>query len=151
LVPSKGSDRIIACIDGTVSSERVLPLAASWATQLGARVELLAVAESHAPLPSHGERYHPDWHDDPNAYLAELARHPDLEGIETHTDVLLDPTGPAQAIGDYLFWNPAGLVITASHLRTQVDRALHGSTTARIIRACPIPVLVQPAAEAPPM
>jgi nucleotide-binding universal stress UspA family protein len=150
-VLTRRADRIVVCVDGTPSSERALPLAASWALRLGTRLDLIAVTESKAPF-AHGEHRHPAWQDNPSAYLATLARHPELAGVEVRTDVLIDPLGPAQAISDLLFWHPAQLVVTASHLRTNVDRALHGSTTAQIIRSCPIPVLVQPAVqpESPP-
>jgi nucleotide-binding universal stress UspA family protein len=146
-VPQDGVERLVACVDGTSASEQALRLAAGWARRLGAQLDLVAVATPPSPLHIPGDRRHPSWLTDPSAYLAELTGRDDLAGLHVGVHALFDPIGPAQALADHLYWDPATLVVVASHLRTHLDRALHGSTTARIVRACPVPVLVQPAFE----
>jgi nucleotide-binding universal stress UspA family protein len=144
-VPRHDEHRVVACVDGTPPSERVLPLAAAWAAHLGAELDIVAVVEPAAPLPTHAERHRPEALLDPTAYLTALARRPDIEGVvDVSTHLMVDPLGPDQGLADYLRDRPATLVATASHLRTRFDRAIHGSTAARIIHGSPVPVLVHP-------
>jgi nucleotide-binding universal stress UspA family protein len=146
-VPARDAHRVVACVDGTPASEQILPLAAAWARRLGATLDLVAVVEPAPPLPTRSERHRSGPLVDPDAYLGQLARRPGLadQGLDIETHVTFDALGPDEGLVDHLRRHPATLVATTSHLRTHVDRAIHGSATARIIRSCPVPVLVQPA------
>jgi nucleotide-binding universal stress UspA family protein len=145
-VPRQDARRVVACLDGTPTSEQILPLATAWARHLGATLDLVAVIEPAPPLPNHRERHRTGPLVDPAAYLEQLARRPELAdpGIEIETHVAFDALGPDEGLVDHLRRHPATLVVTTSHLRTHVDRAIHGSAAARIVRSCPVPVLVQP-------
>jgi nucleotide-binding universal stress UspA family protein len=147
-VPASSAHRIVACVDGTPMAEQILPVAAAWARRLGATIDIVAVVEPTPPLPNHRERHGAGLLVDPGAYLDELARRPELAGLDVETHVAFDALGPEEGLLDHLRNHPAMLVATTSRLRTHVDRALHGSTAARIIHSCPVPVLVQPAREA---
>ena len=145
-VPDRDTRRVVACVDGTATSERILTLAAQWAGRLGAKLDIVAVAEPRSPLSTYGERHRQGPFIDPTAYVTGLAQHPEVAGVGVEAHVAFDPLGPDEGLVDHLRDHPATLVATTSHLRTHLDRALHGSTAARIIHACPVPVLVQPAA-----
>jgi nucleotide-binding universal stress UspA family protein len=140
--------RVVACVDGSPTSEQILPLGAEWAVRLGAELDVVVVLEPMASFPTHAERHRPESLLDPTAYVTALARRADLDGVAgVSAHVAYDPLGPEQGLADHLRRRPAALVATTSHLRTRFDRALHGSTAARIIHAAPVPVLVQPVAE----
>lgn len=144
-VPQRDARRVVACVDGTGTSERILPLAAGWARRFDATLDIVAVVEPLASLSTHGERHRQGPLLDPTAYVTELGRLPQLAGIEVESHVVFDPLGPDEGLVDHLAAHPATLVATTSRLRTRFDRALHGSTAARIVHASPVPVLVQPA------
>jgi nucleotide-binding universal stress UspA family protein len=144
--PERDARRVVACVDGTPTSEQILPLAAGWARLLAAHLDIVAVVEPPPPLPTHSERHHRSPFVDPAAYVTELAHRPALVGVNVEAHLAVDPLGPEQGLADHLRDHPAALVATTSHLRAHHGRALHGSTAARIIRSCPVPVLVQPAA-----
>ena len=144
-VPRHDTRRVVACVDGTATSEQILPLAGGWARRLDATLDIVAVVEPPAPLPTHGERRPGNPLTSPTAYVTELAHRPVLSGLEVEAHVALDPLGPEQGLMDHLATHPATLVATTSRLRLHLDRALHGSTASRIIHASPVPVLVQPA------
>jgi nucleotide-binding universal stress UspA family protein len=144
VVPRHGERRVVACVDGTPASEQILSTAAAWALHLGAQLDVVVVVEPTAPLPTHGEHRRPTALADPKAYVAALAERPELFGIaDVSAHVAFDPLGPEQGIVDHLRSRPATLVATTSRLRTRFDRALHGSTAARIVHTSPVPVLVQ--------
>jgi nucleotide-binding universal stress UspA family protein len=143
-VPPGQVRRVVACVDGTARSEQSLPLAAGWARRLDATLDVVAVVDPLAPLPTHAERHREGPLLDPTAYVTGLRRLPGLADMDVEAHVVFDPLGPDEGLVDHLAAHPAALVVVASRLRTRVDRALHGSATARIVHACPVPVLVQP-------
>lgn len=137
--------RVVACVDGTAGSEQGLPLAAGWARRLDATLDVVMVVDPLAPLSTYGERHRRGPLLDPTAYVTALRDSPTVAGLDVDAHVVFDPLGPDQGLADHLAAHPAALVVVASRLRTRFDRALHGSATARIVHACPVPVLVQPA------
>jgi nucleotide-binding universal stress UspA family protein len=143
--PGQDTCRVVACIDGTPTSEQILPFAAGWALRLGAQLDIVAVVEPAAPLPTHAPHHRPSPLLDPTAYVSALAGRFEPCGVDAAGYVAFDPLGPEQGLADHLQARPAGLVATTSHLRTRFDRVVHGSAAARIIHTCPVPVLVQPA------
>jgi nucleotide-binding universal stress UspA family protein len=144
-VPRCDARRVVACVDGTATSEQILPLAGGWARRLDATLDIVAVVEPLPPLPTHGERHGRGALTSPTAYVTELTRRPELVGLDVEAHVAFDPLGPEQGLVGHLAIHPATLVATTSRLRIHVDRALHGSTASRIIHASPVPVLVQAA------
>jgi len=144
-VPRQDARRVVACVDGTATSEQILPLAGGWARRLDATLDIVAVVEPLPPLPTHGEHHRPGPFADPMAYVTDLARRPVLAGMDIEAHLAFDPLGPEQGLIDHLADHPATLVATTSQQRMHLDRALHGSTASRIIHASPVPVLVQPA------
>lgn len=139
--------RIVACVDGSPTSEQVLPVAARWATGLGMSLTIVTVTEDEPePLrPGRTSRY--SSHPDADAYidaLVEQWRHraPDING-----EVLRDPIGPASGIRTYLDRRPAGLVAVTTHARSGLDRVALGATAANIVSASTAPTLVAPVRE----
>ena len=137
---------LLACVDGTPESERVLPVAAAWADALDMRLTIVTVAEP-CPRPvregapwrrAHG----PDG--DADEYVRQLGERwaPVLPGVRTQ--VVYDPIGPAEGITDYLSTHPTGLIVVASHLRSGLDRVVFGATGADIVRASTVPALIVP-------
>jgi nucleotide-binding universal stress UspA family protein len=143
-VPDRDARRVVACVDGTGTSEQILPLATSWARRLDASLDIVAVVDPLAAMSTHGERHRQPLAD-PTAYVNGLLQVPELAGIDAEAHVAFDPLGPDEGLVDHLRDHPATLVATTSRLRTHFDRALHGSTASRIVHASPVPVLVQPA------
>jgi nucleotide-binding universal stress UspA family protein len=137
--------RIVACVDGTPTSEQILPLAAAWARRLDTSLGIVAVVEPTPPLPNHGERHDDGPLIDPGSYLAHLVERPEFDGLPFDAYVVTDALGLDQGLIDHLQSHPAMLVAATSHLRTSIDRAVHGSAVAKLVHACPVPVLIQPA------
>jgi nucleotide-binding universal stress UspA family protein len=140
-------DHLVACIDGTPSSEHGLPLAAAWAHALGMKLTLVTVAEPCAPPVRIGapwRRHHgPD--EDADEYLRRLgeAWAPEAPGLDTF--VVYDPIGAGSGMRDYLAAHPAGLVAVTSRLRDRLPHLVFGSGAADIVHASSVPVLVIPA------
>ena len=137
--------RIVACVDGSDTSEQVLPIAASWARSLAMSMTILTVVED-APPPIRPDReqsrYGP--HADAESYVATLVEQcrpntPDVDG-----EVLRDPIGPAGGLRLHLDRRSAGLVALTTHARSGMQRALLGAAAASIVHASVTPCLVAP-------
>lgn len=138
-------DRVDACLDGDLTAEQALPLAAAWARRLGLRVSLVTAADPvlvRSRLARDRTRYGPDG--DPEGYLHDIARRPVFDGLTVDTQVLWGLSHPHISIGEHLDRHPATIVAATSHARSGLARAALGSEAARIIHRCPVPVLVQP-------
>ena len=132
--------RLVACVDGSQSSEQVLPMAATWASALGMSMTIVTVAED-APGPT--RRYGPDG--DAERYLDALVER--WRGAASDIDgaVIRDPIGPASGLRAHLDQRPAGLVALTTHARSGMKRALLGAVAASIVHASVAPCLVAPA------
>ncbi|WP_049986980.1 universal stress protein [Halobellus rufus] len=129
LVPTDGSDQADAALDHALSLAR----------QHDATVHLLYVADSNRDsvttlggevvdaLEQEGERI-----------LAET-----MEGLDGTVDVVdaIETGGPVETILDYAELVEADLVVMGTHGRRGLDRYLLGSTTERVVRLSPVPVL----------
>lgn len=141
-------DHLVACVDGTPSSEHGLPVAAAWARSLGMKMTLVTVAEPCPPPLRIGDpwrRHHgPD--EDADEFLRRLgeAWAPEAPGLDTF--VVYDPVGPGSGVKDYLADHPTGLVAVTSGLRDRVPHLMFGSGAADIVHASSAPALVIPAA-----
>jgi nucleotide-binding universal stress UspA family protein len=127
LLPPVG--RMIVCLDGSSTAEAVLPVAADLGRALGAHLTLLHVLEK----PHSGHVIH--------GYLADLAR--ELQGIPVHVAVhTANGAGAATVIREHAAETGAALVAMATHGRSGVDRALHGSVVQSVVHRGPCPVVV---------
>ena len=145
--PPLSESRMVACVDGSPTSESVLPVAAGWARALGMSLTILTVTED-APPPMRPERRTSPYGESADAadYVDDLARRwkatvPDVDGR-----VLRDPIGPAGALRAHLDEEPAGLVALTSHARAGLQRVLLGAAAASIVHISPAPCLVVPSA-----
>jgi nucleotide-binding universal stress UspA family protein len=137
--------RMVACVDGSDTSEQVLPLAASWARALDMSLTILTVVED-APDPIRpGEkrtRYGAGVA--PASYIESLVQR--WTGIVQSVDgeVVRDPISAAGGIRTHLGQRPAGLVAVTTHARSGLQRALLGAQAASIVHASVAPCLVAP-------
>ena len=136
--------RLVACVDGSETSEQIVPVAAAWARALGMSLTILTVAED-APEP-----IRPDPHSrygagvDADSYIDGLVKQFADVGVEVDGAVERDPLGPAGGIRRHLEQRPAGLVAVTTHARSGVRRALVGAEAAGIVNASVAPCLVAP-------
>lgn len=140
---------VFACVDGSDTSEEVIPVAARWASALGLPLRIVTVAEPALAGLDDRPPHRAHWlHRDPQAYVAALAdawRRPDLD-VAGH--VIFDPIGAAQGLADELEATPCGMLVVTTHARTGLRRAVFGSQAAAIVHRSPVPVLVVPPAVA---
>lgn len=140
--------RIVCCVDGTETSEQILPLAAAWARALDWTLTILTVVEdAPAPIRQEGGQSLYGNHADAGAYVEHLvetwrSQVPDADG-----EVVRDPIDAAGGIRAHLEDRPAGLVAVTTHARSGMQRALLGATAANIVHASVVPCLVAPVRE----
>jgi nucleotide-binding universal stress UspA family protein len=136
--------RIVVCVDGSATSEQVLPIASAWAGALGMSMTLLTVTEDAPPpiRPGRETRYGP--HEDAKAYLDALLEEWRGSFADVDGAVLRDPLGPASGVRAHLDRRPAGLVALTTHARSGLQRALLGANAANIVHASSAPCLVAP-------
>jgi nucleotide-binding universal stress UspA family protein len=146
ITPPLAVDHLVACTDGTPSSERGLPVAAAWAHALGMKLTIVTVAEPCPPPDRIGapwRRHHgPD--EDADEYVRRLAEAWAIEAPGLDACVVYDPISAASGMRDYLAAHPAGLVAVTSRLRDRLPVLLFGSGAASIVQASSAPVLVIP-------
>lgn len=119
-------------LDGTRTSEAILPIAAGWATRFDADIELVSVLEPS--VAAHGDGYE-------SAGLARARRELRRPGDRVGFDVLHD-TRPSRAIVDRAEESKAALVAMATHGAEGLSRITAGSVTSAVTRHAPCPVLV---------
>jgi nucleotide-binding universal stress UspA family protein len=137
--------RLVACVDGSTTSEQVLPLAASWAKALDMSLTVLTVIED-APEPIRPERGHSRYegHADPDSYVDALVQSLRNQLSNVDGQVVRDRIGAASGIRAHLAERPAGLVAMTTHARSGVQRLLLGATAASIVHGSTAPCLVAP-------
>ncbi len=136
--------RMVACVDGSDTSEQVLPLAVSWARALEMSLTILTVVEDVSdPLRTERQRtrYGPDV--TPESYIDSLVQQWS-PGLNVDGVVMRDPLGAAGGIRAHLDQRPAGLVAVTTHARSGLQRALLGAQAANIVHASVAPCLVAP-------
>ncbi|MGE3619906.1 MAG: universal stress protein [Acidimicrobiia bacterium] len=119
---------VVACVDGSVRSEVVVPVADRWARMLGLPLELIEVLEPTRPVtvPDVGE-------------VGEVARLAGGLAGGASYDVLHGD--PAEAIVDRAASGVA-LLALATHGRTGLARAVMGSVAMKVVHRARCPVLV---------
>ena len=144
-----GADVLIACVDGSDASERVLPVASAWVHALGMVLTIITVAEpSPPPL-----RADATWHRhhgpqmDADEYMRRLGERWSEVAPAVRTEVVYNPVSAADGLADYLESHPTGLLAVTTHARTGLDRVVFGAGAAGIVHASTAPVLVVPLGE----
>lgn len=118
---------LVICVDGSATAEAAIPLAATWARQLGLDTTVVHV------------------HTDPGASpvdLDRLARTVAWSSDTSHT-VTVDSSSAVDGVLDLVEATPAPLVVVATKSLTGLDRLLHRSFTADLARRCAVPLLVR--------
>jgi nucleotide-binding universal stress UspA family protein len=140
----------VACVDGSVTSELVIGVAAAWARALDLEMTILTVADdvvSSVLLETPSSRY-------------GEGRDAGARGAGTYIDGLVDrwkgevpqltgrvvtsPIGVADGVRAYLDERPVGMLALSTAARSGADRLLHGATGAAIVRTSTVPCLVVP-------
>ena len=126
---SLSADRVVVTLDGWPAAERAIPPAAEWAKRLGVRLTLVTSADpllvSQEDGSRHGDHYGPSH--DPQTYLSDLARRPELAAVPTDVQVLWSSAAPHVSVGAHLDSHPASLVVATSHIRRRLARLALGS------------------------
>jgi nucleotide-binding universal stress UspA family protein len=148
--PKAGVDalgtRLVACVDGTLESESVLPVAVAWAGALGLTTSVVTVAE---PVPEsirhlgHYDRMHgPEV--DADAYMADLVSRWRATGVPIEGTAVYDPVRVAGGVRRLLTDEHAALVVLGTRARSGLARFVLGSVAAAVVHESPVPVLVVP-------
>lgn len=136
--------RLVACVDGTATSEQVLPIAATWARALEMSLTILTVTGDGPTPVRQPEETRYGSHAGAEEYVEHLVQTWRNQLPATDGEVLRDPIGPASAIRLHLDQRPAGLVAVTTHARSGMQRALMGAVAASIVHASVAPCLVAP-------
>jgi nucleotide-binding universal stress UspA family protein len=138
--------RLVACVDGSESSEAVLPTAAAWSATLGMSLTILTVADPTLPPSEAGGAWRRRFGPDGNAddYVAGLAAQWEDTGRDVEGTVVYDPISPPSGVKAHLDRNPAGLLAVTTHARQGWRRLLFGAGAAGIVRVADVPTLVVP-------
>ena len=138
--------RIVACVDGSDTSEQVLPIAAAWARALEMSLTILTVVEDAPPAirPEPRQSRYGQGGADAENYIEELVQHWRRIVSDVDGEVLRDPIGPAGGLRLHLDQRPAGLVALTTHARSGMQRAILGAVAASIVHASVAPCLVAP-------
>lgn len=136
--------RLVACVDGTQTSEEILPVAVGWSLALGMSLTILTVVDDNPAgwSDERQSRFGPNA--EPDSYLDALVKlwgevHPAIDG-----EVVRDPISPARGVKDHLGKRPAGLVALTTHARSGMNRVRFGARAAAIVRTSVVPCLVAP-------
>lgn len=149
ILPAPRPGAILVPIDGSPFAERAIPVAASFARLLQARLHLVRV---HVPLsavpvpgdlamPVYDARWDQEARDAAQAYLDRLAETVRAESGCPVVPALTDGNVTEELIA-YGEAHGCGLVVSASHSRTGLARILEGSVTDQLVRHGPAPVVV---------
>lgn len=137
---------LVACVDGSPSSEAVLVSATAWSAALAMSLTILTVADPTFPPLDVGDewtrRYGPDTNAD--AYIADLVTQWKGTAGAVTGAVAYDPISPASGVKSYLDRHPAGLLAVATHARQGWRRLRFGAGAAGIVRASDVPTLIVP-------
>ena len=140
----------MACVDGSVTSELAIGVAAAWARALDLEMTILTVADDLLPsvlLETPSSRYG-EGRDagarDAGTYIDGLVDRWKGEVPQLTGRVVTSPIGVADGVRTYLDESPVGMLAVSTAARSGVDRLLHGATGAAIVRASTVPCLVVP-------
>lgn len=130
--------KILVPVDFSDCSNKAVEYAIAFAKQFGSELFLLHVVEPHPVVPEMGQ-YDPDMIHDRRADLAALQKSigrpvRSTASLRTGTPHM-EIAGAAEDLG-------IDLVIIATHGRKGLSRVVLGSTTEKVVRHAPCPVLI---------
>jgi nucleotide-binding universal stress UspA family protein len=119
---------LVVSVDGSSTSESILPIVASWAIVYHVPVRVVCVVEQGGS-------------GDESGYVRRIATQLEHE-IERPVDFdVLHHGDVGRAVLDDLRASHAGAVAMATHGKTGLNRVVAGSTTMRVLHHAPCPVL----------
>ena len=124
---------IIVTVDGSETSESVVPLAAAWGIELGTEPWIVEVSEADTGTNTDVQE---------SAYPARLARSVSEQSGRSAQFEVLHGDNVHDEIARYATSMGAALIVTCTHGRTGMSRFVIGSTAAAIVRHAPCPVLL---------
>lgn len=134
---------ILIPIDGSVGARRGAEHALDLAARYDATVHVLNVVDEHThgatPALSSGELVLEKIEEHARAAMDEVASAADRVGIPVVSDCVRGV--PHQVISDYAKRNDVDLIVMGIHGGDRGGRGHVGSTTDRVIRTSPVPVL----------
>lgn len=144
--PPREVDRIVVPVDFSPSTGEAVAVAAKLAVTLEVPIELLHAIE---PIPYVQMAYpvaldEGEFRTHAQRRLDEIVEELDTSA-EVRTSIAVGTSD--QVVADAAHHTPTPLVVMASHGHSGLARVLLGSTTERLLRSAPCPVLVVPAAE----
>jgi nucleotide-binding universal stress UspA family protein len=147
----EGGAGVVACVDDSPASARLVAVAVRWADLLGECCAVVTVAED-APEPVTGgptrRRFGPDG--DAEGVLDALVEPFRAGGRRVDTIVRYDPVSVWSGLYRSLLDHPPSLVVTNTRSRAGLRRLVFGSVAATIVRHSPCPVLVVPRTDRSP-
>lgn len=129
--PPTALGTVVACVDGSEESVRVLPAAEAWARAVGGRLWLVRVAPPSS-------RTEPGEANDLRRLAADSRAR---SGLDVEWEVL-HGHDVARAVVDFTRLLPASVVAMATHGRSGAAGRLLGSVTMRVAHDSVVPVLV---------
>ena len=135
--------RILVPLDGSPLAEGVLPHVQELARSIGAEVVLLRVAFAHIFPGADPIETQVTAVQEAEAYVADRARTLQDAGVQAEGKVRYGD--PVEEIIDHVTWDHIDLIAMATAGHHGFLDALRGSTTERVLRQAPCPVLAVPA------
>ena len=123
-----GLAQILIPLDGSETSEAVIPIAARLAGPFDLGIQLLHVVERPSPEA------------EAEAYLAEVARRLEARGLRVGVSVR--GGSPAEVIPAFAAETKCGLIAMSTHGRSGLERLFMGSVAERVLKAVTVPVLM---------
>jgi nucleotide-binding universal stress UspA family protein len=146
LVPRLGIHRILVPIDFSDHSKNALKYAVSYASQIGARLDLLYVVEptiypadfsfGQVGFPNIEEELRKRGSEELNTLMASEV------GGKVLAECSVRTGKPFYEINEYAGEHHCDLIIIATHGHTGMEHILFGSTVEKVVRKAPCPVLV---------
>ncbi len=132
-------DTIIVCIDGSTTSEAVVPIVAHWARLLRAKVRVVQVVDPSSLMAVDSDVSHEAVNE--IAYVSRIAHQFGVSGILADYDVLHNEH-PAVAIVEASNTASTPIIAMATHGRTGLRRLVMGSVSMAVVRHATCPVMV---------
>ncbi|WP_049985289.1 universal stress protein [Halobellus rufus] len=135
-------ETILVPVDGSAPSDAAAEHAITLARDAGATLSVLSVVDVHAleAAKLDAEELVERYEAEAEKHAAAVAERAREAGVDVETAVVRD--APYRAILDRIGAVGAELVVMGSHGRRGLERYLLGSTTERVLRLSPVPVLV---------
>jgi nucleotide-binding universal stress UspA family protein len=140
-------ERILVPLDGSETSEAVLPQVRRLLMRKDAEVFLLQVAEVDYLPTYESSRLRVELPELAQQYVRRLARRLEEDGVRTRP--LVATGAPAPEILAAAAEHKVSLIAMATHGRTGLSRWTLGSVTEKLLRASPVPVLAMRSFPAP--